>query len=370
MQPSMPRHLKHAAAEWFARSLSESFGNEERVRLQDWLADDPEHIRAYNEARATWQAMEGLKNDPDLMAEAKNESAPRRLTQFVPFPRSRGKAAQFTSFPRLRGKAGMGAAAVMVLGLALGWQFGLFNDGVYTTEPWKQRTVTLADGSTVLLSANTVVEDVTDENRRGAIVHRGEAIFGVVTDKQNPFVVRAADADIIVTGTRFQVRNDEGRVAVTLIEGRVAVERQWSAPSPQPSPARGEGVSLETPHAGRSAPLASLGFTPYVLEPGQQVAFAENSEAAEVREVDVDAVTAWSRNRLVFRDAPLAEALREANRHASLKLVLKDPSLADVRVNGHFRLGDTESLLAAVRGSFPIEARRADKNEIVLTRAR
>lgn len=350
MQPSMPSQLKHAAAEWFARSLSESFGDEERARLQDWLADDPEHIRAYNEARNTWHAMEGLKNDPDLMAEATNS---RRFPSIV------GSASAdhggVKSALQSAWKAGMGVAAVLVVGLALAWQFGLFDDGVYTTEPWKQRTVTLADGSSVLLSANTVVEDTTGENRRGAIVHRGEAIFDVVTDKRNPFIVRAADADIVVTGTRFQVRHDEGRVAVTLIEGRVRVER---APSPPADP------SQSTVHSPQST------NSPHVLQPGQQVAFAENSDAAEVRQVDVDAVTAWSRNRLVFRDAPLAEALREANRHASLKLVLKDPTLADVRVNGHFRLGDTESLLAAVRGSFPIEAHRADKDEIVLTRAR
>lgn len=335
MQPSTTSQLKHTAAEWFTRSQSERFGEDERVRLQDWLADDPEHFRAFNEARSTWQAMEGLRGDPDLMAEV----APRRSW--------------------LSGQLAIAASvAVMAVGLALGWQFGLFDGGVYTTEPWEHRTVRLADGSTVMLSANTVVEDTTDETHRGAVVRRGEAIFDVVTDKQNPFIVRAADAEIVVTGTRFQVRHDAGKVAVTLIEGRVRVER---APLPSQT-TNHKPQSTNTPHASR--------LTPHVLQPGQQLAFAETSDTAELREVDVDAVTAWSRNRLVFRDAPLAEALREANRHSDLKLILEDPTLADIRVNGHFRLGDNESLLAAVRGSFPIQAYRVDKDEIVLTRAR
>lgn len=365
----MPRKLKHTAAEWFVRSLSDGFGDEERERLQDWLADDPEHIRAYNEARGTWQAMAGLKNDPDLTVgpalagqdlTVGSASADRGGGGL----KSALQSALRDAFSRKIGMraAAAASAAVLVLGLALAWQFGLFNDGVYTTEPWKQRTVTLADGSTVLLSANTVVEDTTGKDRRGAIVHRGEAIFDVVSDKRDPFIVRAADADIIVTGTRFQVRNDEGKVAVTLIEGRVLVERpkksESAGPLPHSPPQAGEG-------RGEGASREQL-----VLKPGQQVAFAETSETAEVREVDVEAVTAWSRNRLVFRDAPLAEALREANRHSDLKLILQDPTLADVRVNGHFRLGDTESLLAAVRGSFPIQAYRIDKDEIVLTRAR
>lgn len=315
---ALPELLRQTAAEWYTRSLSARFGPQDRARLQAWLAEHPDHIRAYNQARLTWQALEGLKHDPELLALAPREGS---MTPSRRRPWARWAAAASFAFVAL------GAAGI--------WQWQQLHRNVYATEPWAQRTITLADGSTARLSANTAVRDVTNEQGRGAVVERGEAIFDIRSDKQNPFIVTVADARIIVTGTRFQVRKDADRVAVTLVEGEIRLVRE------------------------------SVGFEQQVA-PGQQVAFATRSPQAQVREVDVEAVTAWSRDRLVFRDAPLAEALREANRHATLKLVLNDPALADVRVNGHFKLGDTESLLAAVQGSFPVRAVRRD-DQVLLT---
>lgn len=302
--------LRNIAADWFARSLSEAFDARDRAALQAWLSAHPDHIRAYNQARATWQALEGLKGDAELMALVPAETT-------VPPRRNR--------WARWAVAASLAFVALSAAGV---WQWQQHRN-VYSTEPWAQRTIILADGSTARLSANTEVRDVTNEQGRGAVVERGEAIFDIRTDKQNPFIVTVADARIIVTGTRFQVRKEAESVAVTLVEGEIRLARD------------------------------AVGFEQKMV-PGQQVAFATRSPQAQVREVDVEAVTAWSRDRLVFRDAPLAEALREANRHATLKLVLNDPALADVRVNGHFKLGDTESLLAAVQGSFPVHAVRRD----------
>lgn len=311
--PRLPRALQEEAALRYAQSRSDRFSAEARQQLETWLAADPAHARAFAQAHNAWQAARVLRNDPELLALARR---PRRQARWAM------------------------AASLLVASLCAGlfwhsWQGG--QPQLHATQPWEQRSVQLADGSTARLSAGTQVSVRIEADERYAQVHRGEAIFDVTPDPERPFRVQAGDALITVIGTRFQVRHEAGRVAVTLLEGEV--------------------------HLSRSR----YGYE-QLMVPGQQVAFAAAEPAADLREVDVEAVTAWSRDQLVFRDAPLAEALREANRHADLQLILRDPSLGDVPVNGQFRLGDNESLLAAVQSAFPVRAERLSETRIELTR--
>jgi len=59
----------------------------------------------------------------------------------------------------------------------------------------------------------------------------------------------------------------------------------------------------------------------------------------------IESVAAWTQRRLVFRDQPLAEVIREFNRYRTRPLVLDDPDLAALRINGVFDAGDPDSLL-------------------------
>jgi ferric-dicitrate binding protein FerR (iron transport regulator) len=56
---------------------------------------------------------------------------------------------------------------------------------------------------------------------------KGEAFFNVVKHQPRPFVVMAGDRKVIAVGTSFVVRREDSSgsgFAVTLVEGRVAVE--------------------------------------------------------------------------------------------------------------------------------------------------
>lgn len=309
----LPRALQEEAALRFSQSRSDRFTAADRARLDAWLAADPAHARAFARAHNAWQAMRVFGNDRELLALARR---PRRQARWAM------------------------AASLLVAVVCAGvfwqsWQGGRMQ--LHATQPWEQRNVQLADGSTARLSAGTQVSVRLEDDARYAQVHRGEAIFDVVPDPLRPFRVQAGDAVITVTGTRFQVRHEGGHVAVTLLEGEVRLAR------------------------------SRYGYE-QVLAPGQQLAFAATEPLADLRSVDVDAVTAWSRDQLVFRDAPLSQALREANRHADLQLILLDPSLGNVPVNGQFRLGDNESLLAAVQSTFPVHAERLSETRIELSR--
>ena len=66
-----------------------------------------------------------------------------------------------------------------------------------------------------------------DDRVRKVTLARGEALFDVAKQSARPFVVVIGERKVIAIGTSFLVRREESGApayAVTLVEGRVAVE--------------------------------------------------------------------------------------------------------------------------------------------------
>ncbi|HJD92919.1 MULTISPECIES: FecR family protein [Bacteroides] len=84
----------------------------------------------------------------------------------------------------------------------------------------------LPDGSKVWLNSGSSLsykEDFLAENREVSL--DGEAYFEVEKNKAKPFVVKTANVNVEVLGTKFDVQNylDSDEVKVTLIEGSVKI---------------------------------------------------------------------------------------------------------------------------------------------------
>jgi transmembrane sensor len=173
-----------------------------------------------------------------------------------------------------------------------------------------------------------------DEKARRVTLHKGEALFTVAHDQTRPFAVVAPDGIVTALGTRFEVRSDDQHVTVTLLEGRVSLDRQ-----------------VDKEHVQ--------------LEPGEQVSYRVDAPALNRRTVDVDVVTSWSTGRLRFRSTPLSEALEEVNRYSTTQIRIVDPALAAIPIAGTFEVGDTPSVVSALTALWPIQAEEQD-GEILL----
>ena len=159
---------------------------------------------------------------------------------------------------------------------------------------------------------------------------RGQALFQVAHNKRTPFQVYAGDRRITAVGTTFDVRLDEEKVKVTLVEGVVRVARVTRVPGPAP-PAQQVTMS-----AGE------------LLEAGPTAAMS-------VRPADVGAQTSWQSGLLVFKSVTLAEAVAEVNRYTDRPMAIADPSIAGYRVTGVFRTADPGRFAAAVTEVLPVE---------------
>lgn len=218
------------------------------------------------------------------------------------------------------------AAAVLVLMVVtatqLPWRVWTADQRTLAGE---QRVLTLDDDSRVTLAGDSAINLSLSDHQRQITLLRGRVYFQVTRDPQRPFVVEAGEARVRVTGTRFEVRRDSGdRVRLTVAEGEV---------------------------------IASGGDRRLTLRAGEQVHWLRG-RLGERHRVDVDRVLAWLEGRLVFRDQPLKDILRELAPHHPDRLLLLDQSLAERRLSGTFNISDPEAALSALSQTLPLTVRR------------
>jgi ferric-dicitrate binding protein FerR (iron transport regulator) len=136
----------------------------------------------------------------------------------------------------------------------------------------------------------------------------GQAVFDVTHDSLRPFEVRSANAITEDLGTRFTVRayRSEARVQVFVASGKVALR---AVGSPESS-----GTLLGPRDLGV---LDSIGRT--TVRNG----------------VDSTSHLAWTRDRFVFDNAPLADVLPEIARWFDTQIDVADRELLKRRVTQH-----------------------------------
>ena len=173
---------------------------------------------------------------------------------------------------------------------------------IYRTGVGQRDSVTLADGTHVLLGPGSALTVAANFPAARVVTLEGEALFDVRHDATHPFTVRAGRALVQDVGTRFVVVGDAGgRVRVAVTAGVVRLS------SAVPGPGAGAGVLLRAGEAG-------------LVE-------ADGQARAEPR-ADTRAELAWTRGQLVFRGAPVSEVAAALRRWYGVELRMTDPALA------------------------------------------
>jgi len=299
--------LNAEASAWLAR-LHGPGGRDAQEPLQDWLRVDPAHREAFERATELWELLPGA-------VEIDQESRTSAWKQFMPL----AVAASVAAF--------VGTGAVTVY---------LNRAPTFDTGTGEQRTAALDDGSRVALNTGSHITVKFGRDERQVSLDQGEALFDVAHDAARPFVVRAGEERIKALGTSFVVRRDGDRVRVTLLRGKVEVVRTGERPRLLAVLAPGERVSV-TPQ------------TPPVLD-----------------RPALDAVTAWRRGELLFRDTPLSEAVAEVNRYGKEHVVVNDARLAALPISGVFSTDDPAEFAAAVAQLHGLRVRR-EGDTVLLT---
>jgi transmembrane sensor len=279
----------------------------DRRRFDAWAAD-PANRAALDRAEALWRATE-----PSALSLAREEAP--ALDALMATARAQQPAVR----PSRSRRFAIATAALALIAGGASWleRPTLLADlsADVVTARGEQRRVTLADGSAVLLDADSALalRFGTDERRLRLL--RGTAFFEVVPGTA-PFVVEAAEGEVRVLGTSFAVALAGEDTTVSVLSGRVEV--------------------------------AATGGRRTVLGAGQQARYRGTSLSLPAA-LHPDAAFAWQEGRLVFHQATLRDVVAAIGRHRPGRILILDGALAERRVTGSFPAADTEAALASLQ---------------------
>lgn len=333
-RPSDEEAIEARAAAWLAQR-DDGLTPEQQRDFAAWCQADPRHAAAVTRLESAWTLLQGLReNASDLALETSAKTVPFPRWGWAPVALGAAAAvAIVATFFAFRTRTHVVEAVVAVAPAQ-----------VYATGANGYGREVLADGSVVELNANTEVQVNYLPAERRVRLLRGEAHFTVAKNKQRPFWVEARGVAVRAVGTAFNVRLDPRQVDVLVTEGRVRVNS-----------ASGGGASASVPElgAGEHASISTAGVA------------VEKVSAEAMREA-----LAWRNGpRLEFSGTPLAEVVRQFNRHNRVQLELGDPALGDEPVGGSFQASNVEAFVQLLTSERDIVAEHPSADRIVLKKA-
>jgi transmembrane sensor len=334
------------ASEWFINFRAGDVDAEARSRFIEWLRRSPEHIQAYLEVSGVWSELpssdpEGRFDIASLIARARNEPDIIPLSPLNPRLPPAPPAAEPRALHKLSRRPVLAAAALALLASITALFLWIDSDTAhsYSTGIGEQRTIQLADGSTVELNARSRVKVRLTDRRRDVALIEGQALFRVAKDKQRPFVVRAGDAQVRAVGTEFDVYKKQAETVVTVVEGRV-----------------------ETYSGAGGADAAAI-----MLSAGEQLTVLPHTVTKPTR-ADTVAATAWVQKRLMFEETPLNEVAEEFNRYNRRPLTIDGAELQTLKISGVYSSTDPASLINFLRSQNSINVIETENQVRVVRR--
>ncbi|MEJ1963195.1 MAG: FecR domain-containing protein [Gammaproteobacteria bacterium] len=333
------------AARWHARLAAADCTDFDRAEFQRWRTISRRHEAAFEAAEglsaklANWaktdDRLRAMADEAFVMGVDDEEMQPGSQNAHAVARARRGGTR------RWRVPAALAASVVVALiGVRISdYLTGSAPPETFASTQQTPRDVTLSDGSLIHLDVDSQINVSFSADRRDIALLNGRALFEVAHDTTRPFVVAAGQSRTTALGTHFQVQREGERVLVTLTEGSIAVTND------------------EGPSHWREK-----------LSPGEQISVTADGRVQLKRAVDPQAVTSWTRGRLLFRGTPLGEALQEVNRYGTRKVRLGDPDLADLPVAGDFIAGETDLIVSAFAAVLPLRVAEGSTGEIILFR--
>ncbi|MDR2451006.1 MAG: FecR domain-containing protein [Candidatus Accumulibacter sp.] len=324
------RHpVDYTAAVWHLRKLEGFSGSAEKREFEDWLAASPAHAAAFREIERGHEELRRLS--PAERAHLQAMCAP---------PTARPVPARWRGFPAWRLAAASCVCAAVFL--ALGWQYltrPAFEQR-YASERGQQLSVSLPDGSALLLDSLSRAEVVFYRYRREVRLPAGQILFHVAANAEKPFDVLAGNTRVRVVGTQFSVRHIPGdplpgNVEVRVAEGRLRV-------------------------SGRTADGGTIEENAVELLAGQELTLDPAGVPGVIAQLAPENVAPWRVGRLTFDGALLSDALAEFERYGPTGLIIRDPQVARLHISGSFEVRRIDAFTRTLPRILPVRLEARD----------
>lgn len=332
--------LHQEARIWLARLSGGDVRQVDLHAFRRWQGMSAAHAAAFDDAKRQWHAMrpaigELLRSDSAAAARHRRLAhGDGRKVAAETNPEARGNV-----FAGRRAFLGAGLSAAAAAGIAAVYPpFGLWPSAStwtadYRTATGEQRDISLAGRVNVALNTQTSVRRETLDGRtEGLKLLTGEVAVDLGSTR-NAFAVVAGAGRAVADSGRFEVRNLDGRVCVSCLEGSVRVL-----------------------HPAGERHLAAREQTVY-----------RDDVIGGVAGVEPAAVSAWRRGELVFRQTPLAKVIDEINRYRPGRVVLLAESRRSDPVSGRFSIAILNEALLQIERSFGLTSRALPGGLLILS---
>lgn len=322
LEPIAPRPSENGedvasehAAEVFAQRRWGHWSEADQAELDLWLAQSARH-------EVAWLRVNSIADRGDQLA-ALNAIALKRA-------QSRKRERSSTRWWLVSGL--VAASLALLLPSAVSYVAEMMRppDRTYSTEVGGRTTLKFADGSVFDLNTNTTLRTRMTNAERIVWLEKGEVWFHVTHDASRPFTVIVDKSRITDLGTEFLVTKRVDGTEIALVSGKAALTS--------------EGAPAATLSPGDDATVTAAAL----------LVTRKSTRAL------ADAL-AWRRGMLVFHDTRLVDAVHEINRYTQVKLVISDPSIADLRFSGEIRNDNLNDFLETAQAMMNVRAdRRGD----------
>ncbi len=328
-----PTHL--AAADWLVRLQNPEVTLEETLAWQAWVHESEQHAQAFARVEAVSQLLREVRAPKNL---SPRELARDQYDASIPLKEWRAPLRQGRMVAIAASLAALACTLTIALQFSAALPWGHAGADVMTTAVGENRTISLSDGSRIVLGGDTRIAVALTPRLREIELSRGEALFTVARDATRPFKVHAGDATVVALGTEFNVRRGRNHAVVAVTEGRVRVEPVTYL-----------------------VPVALLReFKPKLravnLSAGQQTMAGSAGIEAATRIEDLAAATSWRSGQLTFRLQPLSDVLEDVNRYTAKRIVLDDDSLGSLLITGMVTRENVRGWIESLERGFALDA--------------
>lgn len=316
---------------------------EEETLLINWLNENEENKRAFDEINDIWTATA----KPDKSNPFDSKKAFENVRRKIEFTKRK------SVIPFWKNANFYKIAAGIVLSFGLGFLVNkaltkkqLINSDVITevTAPIGSKSkVVLPDGTNVWLNSSSTIHYSSNFNKTNREIKlEGEAFFDVHKNKNLPFIIQTNNAlSVKVLGTAFNVKaySSENYIETTLERGSLLVERI-------------EGDKLyETK-----------------LEPKQRATFNKAEKQMQISiENDPTIFSAWRNNKLIFRNESFESLVVKLERWYGVSIIIKDKEIRTYHFNGTIQNESITDVMNIIKYTLPINYTLAH-NQIIISK--
>ena len=331
-----------------ASYLAGECSDRERIKVEQWIGQNPENKKKFQEIRRIWQLSGDAVSSQDMELNLDQEwnrlgrqindqeaslsnknSDQKRYWSF----RSSSIHSATQKFIRI-------AAVFLVAGL-----FGVLSyHGWYQPDQKEQQEVlrkistdngqranlTLADGTEVMLNADSELELPTKFASDVREVHlNGEAYFNVSENKEKPFLVHSSGSTVRVLGTAFSVRSypEDQQVQVVVEEGRVSFGKEKEAENEKAILGRNELGTFD---------------------------LSTNTLATQTVD-DIELYMSWRNGYLKFEKDQLDKVAKALERRYDVEVIFEDSTLKELLLTAYLKSRSLRNVLDVITTSLEIE---------------